>query len=81
MRRGVETDTQPGALADGVEHGRDAALAVGAGDVDEAARQRRRLVRVAHQRQQGADVLQAQLDAEKLDAVEVFDCLFVSHRA
>jgi hypothetical protein len=66
MGRGEEAGIDARLPHEGVHEGAGAALAIRAGDVNEAHPVRRQF----QGRQQAVDVVQAQLDAEKLGAVE-----------
>ena len=74
--RGEQAHPVPGCLQAGRQHGRRAALAVGARHMDEA----ELLVGVAQRGQQGAGAAQAGFVPGPLHRVDVFHCLFVVHR-
>ena len=74
--RGEQAHPVPGCLQAGRQHGRRAALAVGARHMDEP----ELFVRVAQSGQQGAGAAQAGFVPGPLHRVDVFHCLFVVHR-
>ena len=73
--RGEQAHPVPGCLQAGRQHGRRAALAVGARHMDEP----ELFVRVAQSGQQGAGAAQAGFVPGPLHRVDVFHCLFVVH--
>ena len=71
VRRGVEPGAEAGRAEDRGEHRRDGALAVGARHVQHA----EGLLRVAELAQQGADLVEPRLDAERAARVEALEAL------
>src|SRR5207244_5445683 len=75
MRRGEKRDTQPGFLIDALEHSARRALAVGAGDVDEA----KPLLRIASERSEFQCIGEAELGAEGSEAIKKLNGLGIGH--
>lgn len=72
---GVESDASTGGAVDGVEHGADGTLAVGARDMDEM----EGFVRIADQAGEATRGFQSGLEAELLEREQVGQCLGVGH--
>ena len=75
--RGIEPGTPTGGPVDGIEHGADRALAVGAGDVDEA----EGILGITGKGGQTARGLQAGLESELAERVQIGQRFFVGHGA
>src|SRR6058998_2270588 len=77
MRRGVQPDSISGGAQDGRGIGAHGALPVRAGDVEDL----QAALRVAEKRKEPPDVVQAELDPEPLQSVEMFQRRLIVHRS
>ena len=75
MRRGEQPDAQAGRAIDAFQHGAGRALAIGAGDVDEA----EPVLRLTRKRGELEGVSQSELRAEQTQAKEKLDGIRISH--